>query len=64
MDLPLVLSVNDTATQLSVDPRTVWRMIKAGELKSITVGHRRMIPRDVLLDYLASRDDGGFSSTA
>ena len=43
-----------TACQIAgVSRATIWRRIASGELASIRIGRRRLIPRRALLDYLA-----------
>lgn len=45
-------SVNQTAQLLGVDPRTVTQAVRAGELPSLQVGRRILIPRIPLLELL------------
>jgi excisionase family DNA binding protein len=44
-ELPRLLSVAEAAHLLNVSERLVWRMIPKGEIRSIRLGGRRMIPR-------------------
>jgi excisionase family DNA binding protein len=47
-----VVTVAETASLLDVDPRTVLRGCETGQLPSITVGRRVLIPRLRLLAML------------
>lgn len=42
----------DAAAQLSVSPRTVERLIRDGELTSVKLGRRRLVPHTALTDYV------------
>lgn len=53
--VPSALGVNDAATYLSVSARTIWDMISRGEIDSLTIGKRRLIPRDELERIIAER---------
>ncbi len=44
-ELPRLLSVVEAAHLLNVSERLVWRMIPRGEIRSVRLGGRRMIPR-------------------
>lgn len=43
--IPEAYSVDDTAAALNVSRAKVYLMIKAGELFSVKLGHRRVIPK-------------------
>lgn len=43
--IPEAYSVDDTAEALGVSRAKVYLMIKAGELFSVKLGHRRVIPK-------------------
>jgi excisionase family DNA binding protein len=49
----LAYSVRDVADRLHVSQRHVQRMVKTGELPSVKLGRRRLIPRTVLVRWLA-----------
>ncbi|MGH9477954.1 MAG: helix-turn-helix domain-containing protein [Terriglobales bacterium] len=40
----LTVTVPAVASALSVDDRTVWRLIAAGQLPTIRIGRRRLVP--------------------
>ena len=58
-----VVTVSDVASLLDVDPRTVLRGCEAGQLPSIAVGRRVLIPRLRMLALLDS-DSGSPISEA
>lgn len=51
------LSIPEAATYLGVCERTVERMIRRGQVRSSTVGRRRLLRRDDL--DVAMSDEGG-----
>ena len=44
-DEPLLLTVEDTAKLLSVSRNTVFKLLRSGDLASMTIGAKRLIPR-------------------
>lgn len=44
------------ATLFEVTPRTVQRMIKGGELRSVWFGSQQRVPQSALDNYLSGRD--------
>lgn len=49
------LSVDEAAVYLGVSKRTVWSMIRRGEVESVLLGRRRLLRRDELDRVLAER---------
>lgn len=49
----LGLTPNEVAETLKLHPRTVYRMIKRGDLPAWKIGHVWRVSVDVLRDYLA-----------
>jgi excisionase family DNA binding protein len=47
------LTVPETAYELNVHPNTVWNLIRDGELKSFTLGRRRLVARSAIEDLMA-----------
>jgi excisionase family DNA binding protein len=45
-------SVSQAAAQLSVSQETIWRLLATGELGSMTVGRRRLIPAHALAAFV------------
>lgn len=50
----MTLTLGEVAEVLGVSVDSVKDRVKDGTLKSLKFGHRRLIPRDVLEDYLRS----------
>lgn len=50
-----LISVMEVAQILSVGRSTVFHLIRAGELKSIRVGSRRLVPVSAILSFVESR---------
>jgi excisionase family DNA binding protein len=48
----LVLTVNETAKELRVHPLTVRRAIARGDLPSVTIGRRVLVPKKALEAWL------------
>ena len=53
---PLLLSVADVAQLLRIHRATVYDLLARGELRSTTLGRRRLIPRAALDEFVASLD--------
>jgi excisionase family DNA binding protein len=51
----LLLRVEETATALGISRTAVFRLLAAGELASLTIGHRRRIPRSAIDEFIAAR---------
>lgn len=45
---PMLLSIHDTANELGVSDRHVEELVRRGDLPSVKLGRRRMIPRVAL----------------
>ncbi len=58
-DLPLRLnlSVDETAAALKVSPRTVRSFLARGELPSMRIGRRRLIPWRALQKWVRDRTE-------
>ena len=55
---PRLLTINGAAQQLALSRSTVYRLIREGQLRTVHVFKRRMVPQDAieeLLDLLARR---------
>lgn len=55
VEKPGAYSAQDAAKFLSVSVRTIWDMISRGEIDSLTIGKRRLIPVDELEHIIAER---------
>ena len=51
--VPLAYSVSDSAKALSVSRQSVRRLVSTGELRSLRIGSRVLIPRSELERFLA-----------
>ena len=51
----LLLTVDDTAQQLSISRTTVFRLLRAGDLDSQTIDTQRLIPRQALDRFIQER---------
>lgn len=49
----LTLTVPEVAEELRISERSVWNLIRTGELPSIKVGGTRRVVRDALDAYVA-----------
>lgn len=48
----LLYSVTEAAEKLSVSKRTAQDLIREGELESVKIGARRLVPHESLLSYI------------
>jgi excisionase family DNA binding protein len=48
----LLHDLDEAADLLSVSTRTVKRLIQAGDLSTVKLGSRRLVPHDALQDYV------------
>jgi excisionase family DNA binding protein len=55
---PRLLGVKEVARTLGVGERTVWDLIRHGELPSIRIGTRRVVAVDTLLAFVREREEG------
>ncbi|HEY1973130.1 MAG TPA: helix-turn-helix domain-containing protein [Pseudonocardia sp.] len=51
--MPRLLTVAEMAALLRVSTMTIYRLINAGELRTIRIGRSIRIPNDVANEYLA-----------
>jgi excisionase family DNA binding protein len=49
---PVLLDVEATARSLSIGKTKLFELIRAGELSTVAIGRRRLIPRDEVLAYV------------
>jgi excisionase family DNA binding protein len=54
-----LLTIRDVATVLGISRESVYRLIRAGELEPIRVGHRARFTRGDLRDYLERQRESG-----
>ena len=58
MEHKLVYSIPEVAERLSIGRGLVYRLLNSGELRSLKIGHRRLVARDDLEAYVARLRDG------
>ena len=51
----LLLTVEDTAKLLSVSRNTVFKLLRSGDLASMTIGAKRLIPREEIDRFIRER---------
>ena len=51
------LTVEETAVMLGISRNTAFRAVQKGEIPSVRIGRRILIPRDVMLLLLAESSD-------
>lgn len=54
----LAYSVAHAAIQIDCSPRTIWELIKRGDLHAIRIGRRVVIARSELVRFLRSGSNG------
>lgn len=52
MTTRLLYAIPDAAEQISVSARVLERLVADGEVESVKVGRRRLVPHDALTDYI------------
>lgn len=53
MTLPFMLTVSEAAQVLRVSEKTVYRILRSGELESVRVRGQYRISSHVILDYIS-----------
>lgn len=48
----LLYAIPDAANQLSVSARVLERLIADGEVSTVKIGRRRLVPAEALADYI------------
>ena len=48
----LLLSVNDAMYMMSISRRTFYSLINSGQLESLKIGAKRLIPKDGIEKYI------------
>jgi len=60
----LLLTVEDAAQRLSIGRTTMYSLISAGAIQSVTIGRLRRIPSECLDEYISSLRASGQPETA
>jgi len=53
--VPLVLQVKDLQKILSISHNTAYALIRSGEIRSIRIGRKYIIPKDAVVQYLSQK---------
>ena len=53
-----LISVKSAARRLSCSKATVWRLIKKGEIKSVSIGGMRRIAESEITRYIGEKNNG------
>lgn len=48
----LLYPYGEAADQLGISQRVLERLVRAGEVETVKIGRRRLVPADVLADYI------------
>ena len=54
--MPLSVSVEEAARLLGLGRSNLFKLMESGELRSVKVGSRRLVPRRALEEFLAGHD--------
>lgn len=54
-DDKLLLSVNDAMYMMSISRRTFYGLINSGQLESLKIGSKRLIPKDSIEKYIKDK---------
>jgi excisionase family DNA binding protein len=49
----LLYPVPEVAILLGVEQRLIWKYIETGDLRSVKLGRRRLVPKDAIHQFLA-----------
>jgi excisionase family DNA binding protein len=60
----LLLTVEDAAQRLSIGRTTMYSLISAGAIQSVTIGRLRRIPAECLEEYVAGLRTSGQPESA
>jgi len=55
---PTLFTVNEAAEQLRVSRWLLYELIRSNKLKTLTIGSRRLVAADDLLDFIRQRKEG------
>jgi len=61
---PVLLTARETAGVLRISERLTWRLIAEGELATVRIGRRRLVPRRAIDAYIAARMAAGDTDAA
>ncbi|MBO8138363.1 MAG: helix-turn-helix domain-containing protein [Desulfotomaculum sp.] len=61
-ELPMVLTVEQTAKVMGLNRGTVYELIRQKQLPAAKIGRRILVPRDALFDWLYREAAGSISA--
>ena len=53
-ELPLALRVEDLMPILGIGRNTAYELVRSGQIRSIKIGRQIRVPRDAVVEFLAS----------
>lgn len=56
-----LLTVPEACARLRISRWMLYRLIQANQLRTITVGRRRLVPRSAISDFVSARIQNGAS---
>jgi excisionase family DNA binding protein len=62
--LAALLTVEEAARRLSIGRTTMYALISGGDVETVTIGRRRLIPPECLDDYVKTLRSGSQPETA
>lgn len=51
---PLLYTINDAADVLSIGRTKFYELLDSGQITTVTIGRRRLVPRQHLIDFIAT----------
>lgn len=48
---PVLISVEGAGEALGIRRTTAWELVRAGDLRSVKIGARRLVPVDAIREY-------------
>lgn len=55
----LVISITETAKRLQIGRSLAYRLVQSGEIPSIAIGGRRLVPIEALAEWIKACTKGG-----
>jgi excisionase family DNA binding protein len=55
---PLVYRVDEAAEALRLSRSAIYELIRSGQLRSVKLGRRRLVPVEALTEYVAASSGG------
>lgn len=55
----MLFSIEEAAELLGIGRSTAYDLVKGGELPSVKIGRRRLVPREALHTWIRKKTEGG-----